>query len=279
MSVNVLTQSRYGPMLVNQHDRYVGEAFVHCGEYGEAEVSLLRALVRPGDHVVMAGANIGALVVPVAQVVGEQGRVLAFEPQLHPYHLLCANVAMNDLFHVECFRYAVGDERGVVQVPRWDPRQPVNSGGTSIGEGNDSVPILSIDSMGLQALDVLQADVEGSELAVLAGAAQTIQRDHPLLYLEADRLEQRGALLTWLIDAGYEVWEHTPPLWNPENYSGQQSGRLPHEQAVRWPNVVSINWLCVHPDKPRDWPEDFDDALRSLWPRREITVPIPGSAA
>lgn len=269
MTVNVLTHGRYGPMLVNQHDRYVGEAFVHCGEYGEEEVAFLRTIVRPGDHVLMAGANIGALVVPVAQVVGERGRVLAFEPQLHPYHLLCANVALNDLFHVECFRYAVGEARGVTQIPRWNPREPLNSGGTSIGAGEDSVPMLSIDSMGLQALDVLQADVEGSELDVLSGAAETIQRCKPLLYLEADRSEQRGALLTWLADAGYEVWEHTPRLWNQENHAGRTE--------PLWPDVVSINWWCVHPEHPRDWPEV--DHMRLLWPMREMTIPVLDGAA
>lgn len=256
-------------MLVNRHDLYVGEAFLHCGEYSAAEVAFLCQLVRHGDVALMAGANIGSLVVPVAQAIGHTGRVIAFEPQLHVYHLLCANVALNDLFHVECFRYAVGAERGVVAIPRLDPTQKLNAGGVPIGAGDDSVPCLTIDGMGLQSLDILQADVEGSELALLAGAADTITRYKPLLYLEADRQEQRGALLTWLVDAGYEVWEHAPPLWNPANYMGATE--------VRWEHVVSINWLCVHPDNPRTIPES--PHLTRVWPVGcyDVTLPMPGA--
>ena len=260
--INTLTHSRYGPMLVNARDRYVGEAFLHCGEYSEQEVHALRQIVEPGDVAIMAGANIGALVVPIAQTIGRTGRVLAFEPQLHVYHLLCANVALNDLLNVECFRYAVGAERGVIEVPRLDPTQEINAGGVSVGQGNDAVPMLSIDSMGLQRLDILQADVESFELAVLRGAAATIEAFRPVLYLEADRPAQRGALLTWLVDAGYHVWEHQPPLWNPDNYA--------QCEEVRWPDVVSINWLCVHPENPRDLPECGH--LRRLWPAATATA-------
>lgn len=259
MSVNVLTQSRYGPMLVNRHDRYVGEAFLHCGEYGQQEVAFLRALVRPGDHAVMCGVNIGALVVPIAQEIGASGRVLAFEPQRHVFSLLCANVALNNLHHVETFRYAVGSERGVVRIPLLDPNEPANAGGVSIGVGDDAVPCLTIDSMQLQRVDVLQADVEGSELELLSGAAETIDRFKPVLYLEADRRELRGALLTWLVEAGYHVWEHTPPLWNADNFL--------QEESVRWEHVVSVNWLCIHPDNPREIPESAH--LVTLWPQPE----------
>lgn len=257
MNVNTLTESRYGPMLVNARDRYVGEAFVTCGEYGEHEVAFLRQFTSPGDHVVMCGANIGALVVPIAQQVGPAGRVVCFEPQMHVYHLLCANLALNDLFHVEAFRYAVGAERGVVAIPRLDPRLPANAGGVAIGQGNDAVPCLALDSLGLQRCDLIQADVEGSELAVLKGAAETIARFRPVLYLEADRAEQRGAVLTWLVEAGYHVWEHTPPLWNPDNHANRAD--------VLWPDVVSVNWLALPPDHAP--PVSDTPHLRQLWPQ------------
>jgi len=258
VSAHVLAHGRYGRMLVNRNDLYVGEAHLHCGEYGEAEVSCLRSLVRPGDHLVMCGANIGSLVVPLAQAIGREGRVLAFEPQRHVFTLLCANIALNNCHHVEAFRYAVGADRGLVRIPLLDPDQKINAGGVSVGAGDDAVPCLSIDSMQLQRVDLLQADVEGSEYAVLTGAADTIAQHHPVLYLEADRPEQRGAMLTWLVDAGYEVYEHTPPLWNPDNFL--------QETEVRWKDVVSINWLCIHPDNPREIPESAH--LVALWPTR-----------
>ena len=65
------------------------------------------ALIEPGDVVVDVGADIGALTVPLARAVGPAGRVLAFEPQPTVFQNLCANLALNDLLHVQAFNAAL----------------------------------------------------------------------------------------------------------------------------------------------------------------------------
>lgn len=62
-----------------------------------------------------------------------------------------------------------------------------------------------------QRVDVMKVDVEGAELAVLKGAAGTIQREKPAIIFEAnaDTCEAGGysveVLLEWLGGQGYEV--------------------------------------------------------------------------
>ena len=62
------------------------------GEYSEAEVLLIRALVSQGDTVLDVGANIGGLSVAFARMVGDSGRVHAFEPRAETASFLRANV-------------------------------------------------------------------------------------------------------------------------------------------------------------------------------------------
>lgn len=76
-----LKRCRYGPMLFNRFDSYVGRSFDLYGEHCEAEAALLRSLLRPGDTVVEAGANIGAHTIAMAQILGAAGRLIAFELQ------------------------------------------------------------------------------------------------------------------------------------------------------------------------------------------------------
>ena len=40
------------------------------------EIELLSQLIRQGDYVVDAGAHVGAVTVPLARIVGAQGKVL-----------------------------------------------------------------------------------------------------------------------------------------------------------------------------------------------------------
>src|ERR1019366_6569447 len=50
------------------------------GSFEPATVKLYETLIRQGDIVLDIGANIGAHTLPLARLVGEMGRVIAFEP-------------------------------------------------------------------------------------------------------------------------------------------------------------------------------------------------------
>src|SRR6185312_12382199 len=58
----------------------------------EPEFDLLPQLVRPGSVVIDVGANIGHYTLRLAQLVGPEGRVYAFEPMPKTFDLLCRNV-------------------------------------------------------------------------------------------------------------------------------------------------------------------------------------------
>ncbi|SOF00712.1 hypothetical protein SAMN05446635_8777 [Burkholderia sp. OK233] len=55
-----LINTRHGPMLAIPNDRYVGQALLRYGEYGEIEAQFLLQLANRPGVVVEAGANIGS---------------------------------------------------------------------------------------------------------------------------------------------------------------------------------------------------------------------------
>ena len=71
--MNQLKRCRYGDMVFQTNDTYVGRSFDLYGEFSEGEVVLFRQLIRPGQVVVDVGSNIGAHTVPLAQLTGRQG--------------------------------------------------------------------------------------------------------------------------------------------------------------------------------------------------------------
>lgn len=234
-----LSETRYGRMLYHERDIYVGQSFARYGEYGELELQLLRVLVRPGDVIVEAGANIGADTVPLARQVGENGLVFAFEPQRLVYQMLCANVALNGLSNVIAYWAAIGERAGTVRMPVVDYHAQFNFGGVSILNGSTGDPVMAvtIDSFQLSRCTLIKADVEGMEKQVILGAAETIRRLRPRLYLENNGGEDSSALIELLLSLRYRLYWHTPPLFNPANFAK-------HTDNV-FPGIVSTNMLCV----------------------------------
>jgi FkbM family methyltransferase len=255
---NTLTQGRYGPMLVNRHDAYVGRSFLAYGEFSEHEVAFLRQYVPEGGVVLDIGANIGALTIPLAQHVGATGRVIAFEPQRFVHQVLTANVALHSLTNVEVVRAGVGAQAGALHVPVLDPNAPNNFGGLELNKGTpgEGVPCVRVDDLRLSRLDVLKADVEGMEADVLRGAMATIARHKPVLYLESDRVAQRGELFDLVEGLGYTAWWHCPPLYSPDNHAGNAENVFGE--------IVSVNWVCVHIDRWTGSPEAHGTALREV---------------
>lgn len=60
-------------------------------------ISWLRNYVRPGDTVVDIGANVGIYTVLAAKLVGQRGKVFAFEPHAVNFSSLMENIALNEI--------------------------------------------------------------------------------------------------------------------------------------------------------------------------------------
>ncbi|MDZ4782965.1 MAG: FkbM family methyltransferase [Planctomycetia bacterium] len=237
---------RHGQMLYNIHDQYIGRSLDLYGEFSEGEIDLFRQLVREGDVALDVGANIGAHTVFLAQHVGPRGSVFAFEPQRVVFQTLCANVALNQLTNVDCRQAAVGATAGEIIVPEIDYRRYANFGGLSLDgwEQGRLVPVVAIDQLQLSKCEFIKVDVEGMEVQVVRGARDTLSRLRPLLYVENDRSEKSRDLIQLLRDCDYELYWHTPRMFNANNFFGNANNEFG--------DIVSHNMLCVHREVPHD---------------------------
>jgi FkbM family methyltransferase len=235
-----IAECRYGKMMYLRGDVFIGRSLEHYGEFSEIEVAALLRLIGPGDVVVDAGANIGALMLPFARRVGPQGRVYAFEPQLTMFHLLAGNIALNELTQVEALRIALGDRGGIVAMPSLGYRATANYGGLALGtEGpaREEAPLRRLDDFGLDSLRLLKADVEGTENQLIAGAAETIRRCRPVLWIENDRRPKSAELISRLLAFDYRLWWHIAPLFNPDNFKGDKTNVIGPYVSI---NVLGI---------------------------------------
>ncbi len=236
---NVSKRTRHGWMVYNRNDTHLGALLDTYGEFSEGEVEIFRRFVKQGDTVIECGANIGALCLPLSQMVGTAGQVIAFEPQRLQFQTLCANMALNSVTNVLCRQAAVGDADDTLVLPTYDPYRKQSSGSLCL-EGftnGEVVSLITIDSLNLDRCDFIKIDVEGMEEKVLRGARQTIERCQPILYVENDRADKSDSLLLFIHELGYTVTEHRPPLVSDDNFFGAE--------IQLWKGTVSLNLLCL----------------------------------
>jgi FkbM family methyltransferase len=251
-----LRACRHGLFLFNRNDVYIGRSLDLYGEFSELEARLLCSLLRPGDVFVEAGANIGSLTVPMARRVGPTGQGVAFEPQRLNHMMLCANLGLNGICHVQTRQAGLAAADGVTTVMIYDPAAVNNYGDIRLGaecENVEQVAVTTVDGLGLSRCRLIKIDVQGMEPRVLEGAKATIAACRPALWVENDDRAASPALIRRIRALGYRLWWHLAPMFNPDNFRQ-------HGENI-FPRVVSCNLMCLPAEGALDVgaPEILDD--------------------
>jgi FkbM family methyltransferase len=260
-----ILKTRHGTMMALAGDRYITGSLETYGEFSPGEWTMLAQVVKPGHTVVEVGANIGSHSVPLARACFP-GPLYLFEPQQRVFQILCANLAMNDIKNALAYPEACAETEGSLVVPVVDYSARGNFGGISVkpeGQGARGLRVRAtpLDSLELTACHLIKIDVEGFEAQVVRGAARTIARHRPVLYVENDRREGQQALISLIAGMGYRLYWHKPPLFRPDNFNGVAEDIFGR--------VVSLNMLCLPQERktvvanlelidPNNWTSPID---------------------
>lgn len=237
----ILKHCRHGLMLFDIRDRYVGASLGRYGEFGELEAQLFSGLIAPGMLVVEVGANIGAHTVHLAKLVGENGGVVAFEPQRVLFQMLCANLALNGLQNADAKCLMLGAAPGEASIQR---------PGYFEDDQDDVVEMIGLDNIMLPACHMLKISTGTMTKTILDGARETITQFRPFIYVRDDQPENHAELISALFDLEYRMWWHLPWHFNPSNLAGQGENIFP--------DAASFNLICL----PRESaPDDIEGGV------------------
>ncbi|WP_241295425.1 FkbM family methyltransferase [Burkholderia stabilis] len=212
----VVASTNHGTLIINRNDenenqeygRYgVGSQLFETGGFYPSDTDLLTSILRIRKRAfasqrpivaVDCGANIGVHTLEFARELQSEGRVLAIEAQRAIFYALCGNIAINNCFNVEARNIAVGAANGFLNVPFIDYHTRSSFGSLElreregkeyIGQAVDyttgyDVPLMTLDSLCKDQIDLIKIDVEGMEEEVISGSIELLKRSTPVLFVE-----------------------------------------------------------------------------------------------
>ncbi len=235
----------------------------------EKEMALLPRLVEEGDHVLDIGANFAYYSTRLSALVGEAGKVSAFEPIPFTHDVCAALLKKFSATNVTLFQKGVGarDDQVAFSVPLQD-FGAMSAGQAHMAERNNELEgkedyysftrateftchVVALDdflTLGERPLSFVKIDIEGAEFYALQGMRRLLEEHRPVVLIEIQPFFLRGfgieesALVELIDQLGYDLYLYL-----------KGSGKLrPHPQAL-----IDSNYLMIH----RDRIAEFEDIL------------------
>jgi FkbM family methyltransferase len=194
--------------------RLPGEALIWRGKHDPEVQNAIQAAVRPGFIVYDIGAHVGTMALGTVLLVGDLGRVVAFDGDPENIARLQDHRARNRL----------GDRLRVVHAAVWSRTAidgvsfrrgaTARSQGGVEADGNRPVlgigQIINVPSITLDDFvaageppQLVKIDVEGGEYEVLRGGTALFANDRPLVIVEVHHQQAAEQITSWLSECRY----------------------------------------------------------------------------
>jgi FkbM family methyltransferase len=166
---------------------WIGAKIYYLGDYEPFLKDVFKAHIGAGDKVLDVGANIGFHSLYFAELVGETGSVLAFEPVPQNFEALKANIGLNDFKQIKPINLALGNKNEQLTIAA--DADSKNPGAYNLFnlDGNIKIDcVIGDEFLHDQKVDFIKIDVEGYESFVIDGLLKMIEINRPKIVFEFD---------------------------------------------------------------------------------------------
>ncbi len=204
-----VAETRVGIVQYWPDDAPAGTSIERYGEYRQLELELLARWIAPGATIIEVAAGIGIHALALASEVGASGHLLLDEADPLRRQVLEQNLRANGVAN---FTLIAGnrDAPKAAQVP---------------GYG-------TIDDLRLESLDWIKINGGADAMRILEGAAATLWRLRPKLFVVARDSQMLDALAARARDSGYQAFKVETPLFNPDNFNSRTTDVFDGETAL-----------------------------------------------
>jgi FkbM family methyltransferase len=201
-------------MFVDSHDSALAPYLIMHGSFDPEETFVLEKFLKNGMTFIDVGANVGYFSLIAARLVGEDGKVFAFEPDEDNFRLLERNIQENGYKNIKVFMKAISDEVGTARFYLDSENLCAHSLNKKENSNFVEVETTILDELlKNEKVDVIKIDVEGAEQSVFDGMKDIIAKNNKLaviteFYPKAIRNfgNSPKEYLKSFIDAGFKLY-------------------------------------------------------------------------
>jgi FkbM family methyltransferase len=144
---------------------------------------IFEKVLKRGDTVIDIGANVGYYSLVAARIVGESGKVYAFEPNPKTYSWLIKNIELNKYDNIVPVAKAITNKVGTAQLFIYG-----NSEYDTLSQSGSNRKSVKVETETLdhffgnkgEAVNVIKIDIEGGEMDALLGMTNLIRQSKKL---------------------------------------------------------------------------------------------------
>ena len=179
--------TKNGTFIVDAADLEVGAKLRNKGEYGIDEINRISQFIDNQSSVLIVGAHIGSLAIPVAKICSE---LVAIEANPNNFKLLQINIKLNDISNIIAHNIAASEREEIIQFQL----NTVNSGGSKRVPVNnhymytyDNPKVIDVEAHSLDNylpnnnFDLVLIDIEGSEYFAMQGMSNILANTKTLI--------------------------------------------------------------------------------------------------
>ena len=156
--------------------------------YGPFMTEMFKRIVKKDDVVVDLGAHVGYYSLLASRIVGEEGRVYAFEPDPETYRQLVKNIELNQYSNINAIPKAISNKVGTARL-FLTPGRSENTLYQPKGlRRYVEVKTETLDHFFRQSgydINAIKMDIEGGEMDALVGMERLMRENNNLtMFLE-----------------------------------------------------------------------------------------------
>ena len=187
-------------------------------DWFEDEMHFVRHFIKPGMNIIDIGANHGLYTLTFANIIGDSGRVWAFEPTEATAESLRSSIVDNQFKNIELIQAGLSNKTGSVELFT-SPNSELNSLSKEVvpGDKHETISVDTLDNCrntyGWDNIDFIKLDAEGEEDNILKAGFKLLSDMSPLIMFELKHADNVNLpLIKRFKSMGYNCYRLLPGL-------------------------------------------------------------------
>ena len=195
-------------------------------DWFEDEIRFIRKIAAPGDHIIDIGANYGIYTLSLAKIIGDSGKIFAFEPSKPTADTLHKSIEHNKFINVTLLNQGLSRYIGFADLTNNENSELNSITNFSLNKSDDqNIDITTLDTcMNLHKwkdISFVKIDAEGEEENIIQGGIDFFNSFSPLVMFEIrSDTSINFNLIKKFESLNYEIYKLIPGLnilttWSP----------------------------------------------------------------